>query len=360
MKNHRFTDLIQENLICEKHCDNIVYRWLKRPCVMYCSRNGILTRENLFYICFQFLDTLKSSDPSDCIFQDELLCIPYAIERVFAPHHYLDDLRQCGRDRFLTVLTLFTLMRLTGIPQSNQLAQYLVNDMGILIPNNLHGRWDSDIYDDIMELLTDSSPIYQQSRTNIHDPDTSRKDSPSLIEYIQEYMKSPRHISEEIAAQIAQRSEDTSPATQQSPIPESPDAQQLKALEAAVQQKDEELQQKDEEIAALKQELDAFLHPAEGYVQIASKCKSKVTALLTAMFYAGYFRGENGLSDRNQVVGYILRYGFHYSTNSIPQLLSAYMTTGSGDLDKLKDELREALLSLFKDALDDLKEIQRN
>lgn len=345
-------DCVQRNFIVEKHHDNIVYRWLKRLCGMYCSPRGILSQENLFYICFQFLDTLKSNDPSDCVFQDEIQCIPYEIERVFDPHHYLDNLRQCGRDRFMTVLTLYALLRLTGIPQADQLAISLIGDMGILIPEGIYGKWNSEIYDEIIDLLTNSSPIYQQSVSITHSSTTSQTDSPYLVDYILNYMNSPQRLSEEIAAQTALSSEGTSPAAQSSESADVSDTPEQKALETL-------LQQKDEEIAALKQELGTYQHPTTGYVQITNRCKSKVTSLLSAMFYAGYFKGENGLSDRNQVVGYILQYGLHYPTKSIPQLLSAYMTMGTGSIDGLKEELREAYQRQFEDILNDLKDIQK-
>lgn len=343
---------VQRNFIVEKHHDNIVYRWLKRPCAMYCSIKGILSQENIFYICFQFLDTLKSNDPSDCVFQDEIQCIPYEIERVFERHHYLDDLRQCGRDRFLTVLTLYTLLRLTGIPQTDQLAQYLISDMGILIPDGLYEDWYSDIYAQMSDLLTNSSPIYQQSAAIINNPTTSNMGFPYLVDYIQRYMNSPRRLSEEIAAQMTQCSENNPPAAQPSERANVSDTPKQETVETL-------LRQKDEEIAALKQELDTYQHPTTGSVQITNRCKSKVTALLSAMFYAGYFKGENGLSDRNQVVGHILQYGLHYPTKSIPQLLSAYMTMGTGNIEGLKEELREAYQRQFEDILNDLKDIQK-
>lgn len=118
------------------------------------------------------------------------------------------------------------------------------------------------------------------------------------------------------------------------------------------------MQKKDEEIAVLREEIETFSNkPAEGYIQIESSCKSKVAAILSAMYYANYFHGVN-LSDKDQAVTHILKHGFNYSTKSEPQLVSTYVRNG-GNLENLKHDLQNTITLQLDDALNNLTCIQK-
>lgn len=75
------------------------------------------------------------------------------------------------------------------------------------------------------------------------------------------------------------------------------------------------------------------------------------------MYYAHYFHGVN-LPDKDQAVAHILKYGFHYSTKSAPQLVSSFVRTG-GDLETIKEELKSSIKLHLEDAMKDLTDIQK-
>ena len=41
---------VQKSFIQQEYKENIVFRWLKRPCLMYCKDSKVSSQENLFYI----------------------------------------------------------------------------------------------------------------------------------------------------------------------------------------------------------------------------------------------------------------------------------------------------------------------
>lgn len=364
MKNHIDFSMdvvskgIQKNLIQQEYKENIVFRWLKRPCLMYCKESKMLSQENLFYICFQFLDTLKQcNDLTDCQVQSEMQCVPYEVERLFDQHKYADDVYQCASDRLLVMLTLYTLLRMIDHhPQMNILAQYLINDIDCIIPEDVSEQWCSKLYDDILATLTQDSPIYRHSMASA---DYCEADETHLVDYVQDYVESQRQISEEIAAHKENAQTQECP-TEQTIVQKPENNKEIEQLQTRIKTLEESLQKKDEEIAVLREEIETFSNkPTEGYIQIESKCKTKVAAILSAMFYAHYFHGVGGISDRNEVVTHILKYGFHDSTKSVSQLLSQYTYNG-GNIENLKNELRSIIELQLEDTLKDLVQIQKD
>ena len=365
---------VEKSFIKEEYHENIVYQWLKRPCLLFKKKQNILSQESLFYICFQLLDYLKQYEYLDNPqLQTEIQCIPYEIEHLLDKSKYpsQDWEYYCTVDRLLIMTTLYTLLRLLGIQEADVLARYLVVDINYKMPGNFVTRQNkvySTLQNGIQAALTNDSPIYKHSTEMMHIPDCySEICEMHLIEFVQTYFASDRLISEEIAAHLAKDTpiEDALILPAHDYQAETEQLQkQIVELQTTLQKKDEEIatlkeaaQEKDKEILALREEQQVSSLPTDAYIEIESKCKSKVTALLTAMYYAHYFHGVN-LPDKDQAVAHILKYGFHYSTKSAPQLVSSFVRTG-GDLETIKEELHSSIKLQLEDAMKDLTDIQK-
>lgn len=352
---------ILKNVIQQEYKENIVFRWLKRPCLLFKQEQIFLSQESLFYICFQLLDHIKQyEDLADCQLQTDIQCIPFEVEHLFDEDNYQEPLGEhhCTIDRLLVILTLHTLLRMLGGPEADELAKCLIPDMNYTMPHNFINQ-NSKIYLSLQRgiqlALTEESPIYKHSIKMMQNSDYyCQTDKMHLIEFIQTYFESDRLISNEIATLLAKGK----PVEDAFILPAHDDQAEIEQLQAHIKTLEESLQKKNEEIAALREEIETSSKPAEGYIQIESKCKSKVAAILSAMYYAGYFHGVE-LPDRNQAVTHILKYGFHYPTKSISQLLSQYTYNG-GNIENLKNELRSIIELQLEDTLKDLVQIQKD
>lgn len=356
------SNAVQKSFIQQEYKENIVFQWLKRPCLICGKNSEVLSQENLFYICFQLLDTLKQcSDLTDCQVQSEMQCVPYEVERLFDQSKYADDVYQCASDRLLVMLTLHTLLRIIDYTmdhlQIGVLAKYLLNDTNHIIPEGISTQWYAKRGHDITAALTQDSPIYKHSSAIMASADYCEIDEPNLMDYIQGYMVSPQQISKEIAAH--KENSPTEESIKQTTIQTQESNNELEQLRAQIKTLEESLQKKDEEIATLREEIETSAKPTEDSIQIESKCKSKVAAILSAMFYAHYFHGVGDISNRDEVVTHILKYGFNYPTKSISQLLWQYTYNGR-NIENQKDELRSTIEMQLEDTLKDLGQIQKN
>lgn len=348
------SNAVQKSFIQQEYKENIVFQWLKRPCLICGKNSKVLSQESLFYICFRLLDTLKQCDDlTDCQVQSEMQCVPYEIERLI-PESIYDNSYYCASERMFAIFTLHTLLCMLETDEAATLARYLEQDTEYLMRKTLLERSYFSIYNDIMNTLTKESPIYQRSAQIMQSTDYCETDETHLIDYVQKYMLSPQRISEEIANLSAQNHNEEKQHIGQT----EKNYKEIEQLQAHIKTLEESLQQKDEEIAALREEIETTAKSVEGYIQIESKCKSKVAAILSAMYYAGYFHGVE-LPDRNQAVTHILKYGFHYPTKSISQLLSQYTYNG-GNIENLKNELRSIIELQLEDTLKDLVQIQKD
>ncbi len=369
---------VEKSFIQTEYNENIVYQWLKRPCLLFKQKQNILSQESLFYICFQLLDYLKQYEYLDNPqLQTEIQCIPYEIEHLLDKSNYpsQDWEYYCTVDRLLIMTTLYTLLRLLGIQEADVLAQYLVVDMNYKMPGNFVTRQNkvySTLQNGIQAALTNDSPIYKHSTEMMHIPDCySEICEMHLIELIQTYFASDRLISEEIATHLAK---DT-PVEEAHILPShdyQAETEQLKKqideLQTALQKKNEEiialqakqqapvpdnsaallnenkqLKQELEELQEQKQQLlqnlQSYAHP----IHIVKGKKSKAATIFSAMFYANYFQCDNNLN-KNECVAAILQRIFNDSSNSIPQLVNSYLNKGT--LDQLKQELIDTLSGL--------------
>lgn len=368
---------VEKSFIQTEYNDNIVYRWLKRPCLLFKQKQNILSQESLFYICFQLLDYLKQYEYlDDPQLQTEIQCIPYEIEHLLNESDYssLDWEYYCTVDRVLLIRTLYNLLRFLDGQETADLAKYLLVDMNYKMPGNFATQ-ENTVYlilcNGIQAALTNESPIYTHSNQIMKSPDYCETNEMHLIEFVQTYFASDRLISEEIATHLAK---DT-PVEEAHILPShdyQAETEQLKKqideLQTALQKKNEEiialqakqqapvpdnsaallnenkqLKQELEELQEQKQQLlqnlQSYAHP----IHIVKGKKSKAATIFSAMFYANYFQCDNNLN-KNECVTTILQRIFNDSSNSIPQLVSSYLDKGT--LDQLKQELIDTLSDL--------------
>lgn len=369
---------VEKSFIKAEYNENIIYRWLKRPCLLFKQKQNILSQESLFYICFQLLDYLKQYEYlDDPQLQTEIQCIPYEIEHLLNESDYspLDGEYYCTVDRLLVIITLYTLLRLLGGQETDILAQYLLIDMNYKMPGNFVAQENkvySTLQNGIQAALTNDSPIYKHSTDIMHHPEYySETDKMHLIEFVQTYFDSDRLISHEIAAHLAKDTHVEAPLILPAHDYQAETEQlqkQIAELQTALQKKDEEiialqakqqapvpdnsavllnenkqLKQELEELQEQKQQLlqnlQSYAHP----VHIVKGKKSKAATIFSAMFYANYFQCDNNLN-KNECVAAILQRIFNDSSNSIPQLVSSYLDKGT--LDQLKQELIDTLSDL--------------
>ncbi len=325
----QLASLCEKQTIRANYEANLVYQWLKLPCLTYCKPKGLLTHEDLFCLAFQFLDFLKQHrDFSNCLLHSELQCIPYEI----AQHldKFSGNSRQCNEEKMFAIRTLYQLLLMVEASDDDMDQYHLENSLTcniFKVFRNCVKEYVQSMITDVDHILTVRSPIYQQSSKIMSDPDFCEAKEPNLIDYIGGYMASPQRISEEILSGI-------SPTAQPSETKPQEDTPELARLR-------EELKQKDEQIKDLQEQLDTFVIPEKGSIKINSTCKGKIVALLSAMFYAHFFSGDQ-LSDRDQVVGHILKYGFHYKNTWISGTLGQYENNG-GSIEELRSILNQAL-----------------
>lgn len=341
---------LNESAIRENYKDHVVFKWLNLPCLRFCSPNGVLTQEKLFYCCFQVLDFVKQfGDASRCVIRDELECTPFKIKRFFDLSKYNGDKMQCDKEKVLLITALEILLRpITLCPWEEDgptiykdefLYQALAdNEQDMLLSNRDEWRNTSSYID---YCLTDGSHFYQ---FEVNSPNTGRSET-HIVDFLPQYLISKQYISQE----IENLPHKTTPENNNELNGDPEQIQQLKL----------QIQQQKEQIESLQTELQAYKQHPEGSVKICKGCKSKAAALFSAMFYAGYFQGEDGISGRDDIVGYILKYAFGDTRNNLRPLLSAYINFGGGsDFEALKKQLRKTIERQLDDALEDLKGIK--
>ena len=342
---------LNESAIRENYKDHVVFKWLNLPCLRFCSPNGVLTQEKLFYCCFQVLDFVKQfGDASHCVIRDELECTPFKIKRFFDLSKYNGDKMQCDKDKVLLITALEILLRsISFYPweentptfyKDDLLYQALADNEQDMLLSNRDEWGNTSSYIDYC--LTTDSRLYQ---LNINNPRLDLYES-TIVDFLHQYLISQQYISQEI--------ENLPPNT----TPENNN--EINGDPEQIQQLKQQIQQQKELIESLQTELQAYKQHPEGAVKIKDRCKSKTVALLSAMYYAGYFQGENGITDRDGAVGYILKYGFGDPNNKIRSLLSIFTNSGGGgDFEALKNQLRKTIERQLDDALEDLKSIRK-
>ncbi|GEM_PF-2457270 len=341
-----------ENNVMEDYKENIVYQWLRKPCMAYSQDKYRLTPDGLFYMSFGLLDLLKQYNRyDDCRLQNEIQCIPYDIEEIIDMRNYNGDRDKCFSDRMFVLLALSKLLRLLDNADTDKLSGYLNDGIEEIVDANF---LSDDIYPTgkrarMTKALTTDSPIFVQSSKIMRKEDFCEAKEEHLIDYIERYMQSDRRISTEITTLLHTnkdkgnekenpnrgelRSEKAVIASQKA---------EAERLEARVKELEVMLEEKEREIAAMRE--GESLAESGTPIRIAKGMKAKTIVLLAAMFYAKFFEStDKKLTNRDHYLNAILRYGFgEKEQKSLRQTLDNYEDR-FGKMDGLKQDLRRAV-----------------
>lgn len=335
--------------------ENIVYQWLRKPCLSISHNKRLLNPNHLFYISFYVLDMVKRyTDMDDCRLKSEIECIPYEIESYLPLKDYRDDDYPCAEDRLLVMVVLYELLRMVDVDNPDRLTQYLIADWCQIIPSDCKEcyGWDSNTRAKISTIVKGKSPIYAESSKFMQSSDYSDANKMHLIDYVQGYVCSKRRISDEI--ERLSRGESYIVEKLEPNISECSDAQELQS--AIENEEIVRLRERVEELEAMLARKDDKIADLKNFpIEISSTCKSKIVVLLSAMYYANYFHYK-GSSNRKDPLRYILRNGFGYGTKSISQTLSSWQKNG-GKINDLKNTLRSTIEEQLEEALSDLTRI---
>lgn len=356
---------LQRTTIRENYSDNIIFEWLNFPCIKYCSPDGLLLQEDLFLLCFQFLDYIKQFDNfSDPKLQNKLRCIPYEANNLLDYDKYNGYAWQCDTEKLMILMALYALADLSNMQpfkennkpiaeaflhETPDPFQTLLTDLGNIMLRDLD-EWEP-LAKDVFESFTDESPFFQRSKQIIQQNKPLYAKETHIAEYIKDYLKSPQRLSELIQNEVNNATDDDDNLDELNDdyelneLNDDNDAPDYEQQQQQLQQLQQLLQEKDNELTELRKLVNE--EPAEEVgIKINSTYKCKIVVLLSAMHKARYFQGI-GKTDRDNVLIYILKHGFGYSSKCISQTISQYKQNG-GNLDKIKFELSEALGDLTK------------
>ena len=347
-----------ENNVMEDYKENIVYQWLRKPCMAYSQDKYRLTPDGLFYMSFGLLDLLKQYNRyDDCRLQNEIQCIPYDIEEIIDMRNYGGDRNKCFNDRMFVLLALSKLLQMLDSEDTDKLSSYL-ND-GIEEIVDAHFLSD-DIYPTgkrarMTKALTTDSPIFAQSSKIMCKEDFGEAKEEHLIDYIERYMLSDRRISAEIATLLhtnKDKGNEKENPYREGLISEKKVIASQKAeaerLEARVKELEGLLEEKERELKAMREGNGGSM------IRIANRKNSSLELLLCGLYYADYFVNDKGVKiGRDETIREILKYGFHCESGRVSKDISQYISTGT--IATFKDDL----IKDFKKALDDVKKVQR-
>lgn len=109
-------------LLEQTYKDNFVFHWLKRPCLQFSTDKERLSPINIFYMCFQILDTLVPYlGTDDARLKNHITELPYEAADIIRPENYADV--QKGYDTDL-ILLLDIWYELLHIPDDENLFLY--------------------------------------------------------------------------------------------------------------------------------------------------------------------------------------------------------------------------------------------
>lgn len=347
-----------ENNVMEDYKENIVYQWLRKPCMAYSQDKYRLTPDGLFYMSFGLLDLLKQYNRyDDCRLQNEIQCIPYDIEEIIDMRNYNGDRDKCFSDRMFVLLALSKLLRLLDNADTDKLSSYLSDGIEEIVDANF---LSDDIYPTgkrarMTKALTTDSPIFVQSSKIMRKEDFCEAKEEHLIDYIERYMQSDRRISTEITTLLHTNKDKGNEK-------ENPNRGELRSekagiaslkeeaerLEARVKELEGQLEEKERELAAMREGNGGSM------IRIADRKKSGLELLLSGLYYADYFVNDKRVKiGRDETIREILKYGFHCESGRISKDISQYLSTGT--ITAFKDDL----IKDFKKALDDVERVQR-
>lgn len=327
--------------------DNVVYLWLKKPCMIHCKDKKRLNANTLFYMCFGVLDLLNEVDWESMDNETEIDYIPNYVEELISPQNYNGNMENCYNDRMFLLLTLAEFVRLLGDKETGYVADSIEDGIEKITYTDcykdkefLYGKREM-----MRNSLTEDSIIYQNGDTIYYDPAPKDK-SVGLFDYVSDYYNSDERFSEYILQ----------PST---PTNEEKAQNQIEQLEARIEELEKKIAEKDTALAEMekaKENAEARTRELEekavplSPIRITKGYKQKTMVMLSAMHYAGYFCSEDsGITSRDHFVQAIMLHAFgDPKSGSIRQTINNYEENG-GDFEAQKNGLFNALTETFEE-----------
>ncbi len=337
----------QRAFVEEHYRDDVVYQWLRYPCMKHTADDALMYPEVLYYVCMQVLDLMKRYGSScDGRVSEQMRTMPYEMrEDFFVPNssHYAEV--GC----YSACMILTTLSKLLGYSDDELLQEHSQNlrDMSLDFPDvSCWGR--NIVVSPYIEVLEKEYSVYsfisagldnaKRRKTNICGSDVN------ICEYISDYLSSGRSISEEIehcALSGEEGSEELSESLEGART-------KIGELEVRVKELERELEERESAMRTMQKEKDVET------ICVANGKKAKLEAVLVGLYYADYFVNDKGMKlSLEKTVPRIMKDGFNSDCNRLSKDISQFVTTNT--LSVFKDDI----LQMVKDGLDDIKKVQR-
>lgn len=337
----------QRAFIEENYRDDVVYQWLRYPCMKHTADDALMYPELLYYVCMQVLDLLKRYGCScDSRVSEQMRTMPYEMRDAFyVPNssHYAEV--GC----YSACMILTTLSSLLGYSEDEFLQEHSQNlrDMSLEFPDvSYWGR--NVVVSPYIEALEKEYSVYSFISAGLDNAKRRNTNicgsGVNICEYIADYLASGRYISEEIAHCALSGDGGTEESS------ESLEAARTKIgeLEARVKELESELEERGSAMGTMQNEKDGEK------ICVATGKKAKLEAVMVGLYYADYFVNDKGMKlSLEKTVPRIMKDGFNSDCNRLSKDISQFATTNT--LSVFKDDI----LQMVKDGLDDIKKIQR-
>ena len=342
----------------EAYEEDLVYIWLKGPCLDKKSWKSVMNPSSLFYACYQGLDILKKyGDWQDPRALQKIKYLPTEIYEELSPRYAHGEEDPFHRDVFLVVLTLCELLRLT----KDETLDYIADGVYGWITQYEDSAHDSyrtqlmQLENEIVLEYTHHSPMLIMAKRMEQEGAIHRSGEVNIISYVRNYLNSERRISEEIKELLRNNGDRSkvqglaqSDAVQAAAVSEGANKEEAGRLEARVKELEGLLEEKERELAEVREEKGGSM------IRIANRKKSSLELLLCGLYYADYFVNDKGVRlGRDETIQEILKHGFRCESGRISKDISQYLSTGT--VTAFKDDL----IKDFKKALDDVERVQR-
>ncbi len=338
----------EQQLFVEKsYRDDIIYQWLRCPCMKHSADDTLMYPEVLYYVCMQVLDLTKRYGCScDSRVSEQLRCLPYEMREFF---HVVNSEHYAEVGCYNACMILITLSKLLGFSMDDNLQDYSKTLKTMADEFPMVSRWGKnvDIKPYIQRLEKEYNDLSIINNVLFIEEALHRKHcgtDVNIREYVDEYLLSDRSISEEIeegrlSDGVAEEAVSAELEAARTKISE---------LEACVKELEGKLKEKESMLESEKDE-DHYEK-----ICIANRKKTKLEVLLVGLYYADYFVTEGGTKvSLKKTISPIMEKGFHSQCNRLSKDISQYIATNC--LDVFKDDL----VKQFKEALDDIKKVQR-
>ena len=346
----------------EAYEEDLVYIWLKGPCLDKKSWKSVMNPSSLFYACYQELDILKKyGNVQDPRALQKMQYLPTEIYDELNPKYIRGEEDPFHRDVFLVLLTLCELLRL---PQDETL-NYIADRMYGWITQYEDKASDGyrtllmQLENDILIEYTHHSPMLIMANKMEKEGAIHHSGEVNIISYVRNYLNSERRISDEIKELLRNNGDRSkvqglaqSDAAQTAAVSDGVSKEDVERLEARVKELEGRLEEKERELAEMREGVPSA--ESRTPIRIADRKKSRLEVLLVGLYYADYFVNDKGVKlGRYETIQEILKHGFQCESGRISKDISQYIKTGT------ITAFNEDLIKDFKAALDDVKKVQR-